>query len=214
MGWVLTFLAVAADDGRTITFSRDDLGKLPAGWKADHTNKDGAGAWKVVADATAPSKTGHVLAQTGQSPKPVFNLCVAQDTRLADVELSVRFKATRGDIDQGGGLVWRYADPENYYVARFNPLEGNYRLYKVVAGKRVQLATSEDLKARAGEWHTLTVRMTGDRIECQLDGKTELEAKDGTLSKAGKVGLWTKADAQTSFDQLVIAEPKKPRSNP
>jgi len=202
-------IVAAEDKARTVVFAKDSLNKLPKGWKADHTGKGGAGAWKVVADDTSPSKKGYVLSQTGQSPGPVFNLCVADDTTHADVEVSVMFKANSGKRDQGGGIVWRYADANNYYVARFNPLEDNYRLYKVVAGKRTQLATKENIKAPAGKWYELTVRMTGDRIECYFNGKKLLEAKDATFQKAGKVGLWTKADARTSFDQLVITGLKK-----
>jgi hypothetical protein len=194
---------------RTFTFSKDSLDKIPAGWKAEHTGTGGGGIWKVVADSTAPSKKGHVLAQTGASPGSVFNLCVADDTNAKDVEVTVAFKANKGKKDQGGGIVWRYVDAENYYVARFNPLEDNYRLYKVVAGNRIQLATKEDIIVPAGEWHSLTVKMVGDRIECFLDGKKHLESKDGTFPKAGKVGLWTKADAQTSFDQCIISAYKK-----
>lgn len=197
------------ETGRTMTFSKDSLDKVPTGWKADHTGKDGAGAWKVVADASAPSKKGHVLAQTGESPGSAFNLCVVEDANHADVEVSVMFKANKGEKDQGGGIVWRYGDADNYYIARFNPLEDSYRLYKVVAGKRIQLATKEDIKAPAGEWHKLTIKMTGDQIECYIDGKKALDAKDDAIQKGGKVGLWTKADAQTSFDQFIITEFKK-----
>jgi hypothetical protein len=200
---------LAGEKGRTITFSRDSLDKLPAGWKADHTGKGGGGSWKVVADDTAPSRKGHALAQTGASPGPVFNLCVADDTNYRDVEVTVAFKANKGEKDQGGGIVWRYQDAGNYYIARFNPLEDNYRLYKVVAGKRIQLATKEGIKVPAGEWHTLTVMMRGGQIECSLDGKKHLDFKDDTFQKAGKVGLWTKADAQTSFDQFIITALKK-----
>ncbi len=116
------------------------------------------------------------------------------------------FKAVRGKIDQGGGLVWRYQDAKNYYVARMNPLESNYRVYKVVDGKRTQLGTKEDVKIPAGEWHVLKIEQTGEQIECWLDGKKYLEVKDDTFTKAGRVGLWTKADAQTRFDDLRMIE--------
>jgi hypothetical protein len=86
------------------------------------------------------------------------------------------------------------------------PAPSTGRLAKVVAGKRIQLATKEDLKAPAGEWHTLTIKMIGDQIECHLNGKKQLEAKDDTFTKQGKVGLWTKADAQTSFDNSTVSE--------
>lgn len=199
-GWI-----VAQDKVRSITFTKDDVGKLPKGWTAEKTGKGEGSIWKVVADETAPSKKGHVLAQTAEGPGPLFNLCVVDSSSFKDGEISVAFKAVQGKLDQGGGIVWRFQDPDNYYVARFNPLEDNLRVYKVVAGKRIQLATKEDLTAKAGEWHTLSIKMIGDQIECSLDGKKQLEAKDDTIQKAGKVGLWTKADAQTSFDDLKIS---------
>src|SRR5262245_46214472 len=196
-------LVVAADDKvRGFTFGKDDLGKVPSGWKADKTGQGEGSVWKVVADNTSPSKKGYVLAQTAEGPGPLFNLCVADDTNLKDVEITVSFKAVKGAKDQGGGLVWRYQDANNYYIARMNPLEDNYRVYKVIAGKRIQLATKEDLKVPVNTWHTLTIKMNGEQIECLLDGKKELEAKDDAISKAGKIGLWTKADAQTYFDEL------------
>jgi hypothetical protein len=85
-----------------------------------------------------------------------------------------------------------------------NPLEDNFRVYKVVAGTRHQLGTKEELKVPAGTWHTISVKMAGNRIECLLDGKKHLEVSDDTFARAGKVGLWSKADAQTRFDDLTI----------
>jgi 3-keto-disaccharide hydrolase len=206
MRWmsVLAVVALTAAEGDAprFRFGKDDVGKVPAGWKAAKTGKGAGSVWKVVADETAPSQTGYALAQTAKGPNALFNLCVAEEPRWRDVELSVAFKAVAGRLDQGGGLVWRYQDANNYYVARMNPLEDNYRLYKVVAGKRTQLATKEGLKVPANEWHRLKVTQTGDRIECFLDGKRVLEGKDDTFTKAGKVGLWTKADARTHFDEF------------
>jgi hypothetical protein len=190
--------------GPRLQFTRDDLGKIPAGWTAAKTGKGEGSVWKVVADDTAPSKSGFALAQTAASPRALFNLCVAEENNYKDLEVRVAFKAVRGKIDQGGGLVWRYQDLNNYYVARMNPLEDNYRVYKVVDGKRIQLGTREGLKVPAGEWHVLKVAQTGDHIECFLDGKKELDVKDDTFPKAGWVGLWTKADARTYFDDLKV----------
>jgi hypothetical protein len=191
-------------DGPQLRFTREDVGKLPAGWTAAQTGKGEASVWKVVADDTAPSKSGYALAQTAASPRALFNLCVAEGFIHKDVEVRVAFKAVRGEIDQGGGLVWRYQDPNNYYLARMNPLENNYRVYKVVAGQRIQLGTREGLKVPAGEWHVLKVTQTGDHIQCFLDGKKELDVKDDTFQKAGWIGLWTKADAQIYFDDLNV----------
>jgi hypothetical protein len=184
--------------GASAAFEKADLGKAPRGWKVE------AGAWQVRADATAPSKGGLVLTQTASSGRRVFNLCLKDEPAPADVEVSVAFKALEGKEDQGGGVVWRARDAKNYYIARMNPLEDNFRLYKVVAGVRKQLDTKEGLKVKPGEWHTITVRMVGDRVECSLDGKKMLAAKDDTFKEKGKVGLWTKADARTSFDVLRV----------
>ncbi len=207
VAWAETAGEKADDDGeRTITFSKETLDKVPRGWTVDKTGEGEGSVWKVVADKTSPSKTGYVLAQTAESPRPVFNLCVVKRSKYRNVEIEVAFKSVKGKVDQGGGPVWRYQDADNYYIARFNPLEDNYRFYKVVDGKRTQLATAEDIKAPAGEWHTLEIEHVGNRIECELDGKVILTATDDSIKKPGKVGLWTKADAHTYFDHFVVEE--------
>ena len=214
-GWtVAALMAVgigvtgADDKPKVLTFGKADVGKVPVGWTATQTGKGDGSVWKVVEDKTAPSKSGFALAQTAESPGAVFNLCVADDTSFKDVEVSIAFKANAGMKDQGGGVVWRYQDANNYYVARMNPLENNFRVYKVVGGKRSAEFQDAEVKAPAGEWHTLSVKMVGDKIECFVDGKKYLDAKDDTFPKAGKVGLWTKADAQTSFDSFIVKELK------
>jgi hypothetical protein len=204
---VLVLLCVAAPAGaqqkaRDFPFTKDDLGKVPAGWKAEKTGKGDGSVWKVVEDKTAPSKTGYALAQTAESPSSLFNVCVAEDTKYKDVEISVAFKANAGKRDQGGGIVWRYQDANNYYICRMNPLEDNYRVYKVVNGKRSAEFQDVMLKVPMNEWHTLKVKMAGDHIECFFDGKKYLDVRDDSIKEAGKIGLWTKADAQTSFDQF------------
>jgi hypothetical protein len=206
---LLVGVRLNADEPKAFKFSKADVGKAPADWTVTQTGKGNGSVWKVVEDNTAPSKTGLVLAQTAQSPSAVFNLCVANGTSYQNVEVSVAFKAMKGVKDQGGGIVWRYQDANNYYVARFNPLEDNYRVYKVIAGKRIQLETQEDIKVPAGEWHVLKIKHTGADIECYLDGKKLLEHKDNTIAKAGQVGLWSKADAQTYFDNFAVIEAKK-----
>jgi hypothetical protein len=196
-------VAVAADGPKAVTFAKGDMGKVPSGWKAAQTGK-GASVWKVIEDKTAPSKSGFALGQTADDRDALFNLCVMENTSFTDVEISVTFKANAGKKDRGGGVVWRYVDADNYYIARINPLEDNFRVYKVVGGKRSTEFQDAEVKIRSGEWHTLSVTMVGDKIECFLDGKKYLEDKDGTFRKAGKVGLWTKADAQTSFDAFKV----------
>ncbi len=200
-----TVVLAADDKTKLFKFSKDDAGKVPSGWKAAQTGK-GESVWKVVADDTAPSKSGYVLAQTTDNPDALFNLCVADKPSLKDVEVMVAFKAVKGKEDQGGGIVWRYQDANNYYIARMNPLEDNFRVYKVVAGKRSKEFQNAEVKVKAGEWHTLKIEMKGDEIECYLDGKKHLEVKDDSIKDAGKVGLWTKADAQTYFDSFTVKD--------
>ncbi|MDN3513152.1 MAG: DUF1080 domain-containing protein [Candidatus Brocadia sp.] len=159
------------------------------------------GEWRVTIDNTAPSKP-HVLAQIAKNSGSTFNLALVNNTSKKDVDLSVQTKPIAGDEDMGGGLVWRAKDMNNYYIVRYNPLENNYRVYKVVDGKRTQLQ-SADIKYKK-DWHTLRVTMVEDHIECYYDGKKYLEVKDSTFPEVGKIGLWTKADARTYFDNLML----------
>lgn len=211
--YVLTAVAamflVAADKPKSQRWDFEDakVGGVPKGWSSAKTGKGPGSVWKVVEDKSAP-KGSKVLAQTSsEGPNRLFNLCVADETSYADVDITVSLKANKGRIDQGGGPVWRYQDANNYYICRHNPLEDNFRIYKVIAGRRRQLA-SMNFKADAGKWHTIRVIMRGDRIVCSIN-KRELDVRDGAISKAGKVGLWTKADAETAFDNFTVAPAKK-----
>ncbi len=176
-------------------FDTDKVGEPAKGLTND------VGQWRVVGDDTASSKP-HVLAQQAKSEKPVYNVALITETNFKNVDLSVKLRAVAGEIDQGGGVVWRAKDAKNYYICRYNPLEENFRVYKVEDGKRTQLG-SADVPATPG-WHTLRVVMTGDRIECHLDGKKELAATDTAFAGPGRIGLWSKADAQTHFDDLTV----------
>jgi hypothetical protein len=202
LAWAIaTASTVHAASPFVMSLETAKTGELPQGWTAARTGEGPGSVWKVVADTDGKK----VLAQTSdQGPKRLFNLCVAENTSFTDIDLSVAFKAMAGKVDQGGGPVWRYKDANNYYLARMNPLEHNYRVYKVVGGKRTQLA-STDLKVAAGQWHTLRVVQKGEHIECYFDGKAYLDAKDDTFKDAGKIGLWTKADAQTYFADLRVS---------
>lgn len=190
----VTSWALSADDKTRIwDFEGDAVDALPAGFKAE------TGDW-IVADDDG----NKVLAQRAKSPDKVFNVVLLGDLRARDVDLSVRLKALAGNDDQGGGLLWRARDKSNYYVARHNPLENNFRLYKVENGKRTMFKNA-DIAATPG-WHTLRVVMRGDKIECFYDGKKHLEATDSTFTEAGMIGLWSKADAQSYFDDLRLEE--------
>jgi hypothetical protein len=197
LGVALLATVVAAQNGKkSWNFDADKTGAIAKGF----TNE--VGEWKVVADSDAPSKP-NALAQLAKSDRPIFNVTLISDTNYKDVDISVKMKSVAGQIDQGGGVVWRAKDAKNYYIARYNPLEDNYRLYKVENGRRSQFQNA-DIKHADG-WHTLRVTMTDDHIECYYDGKKSLDHKDSTFKDAGKFGLWTKADAQTHFDDLMVS---------
>ena len=196
-GLMLIAGGIAAQDGKmSWNFDANKVGEIAKGFTND------VGKWEVVADDTAPSKP-NVLAQLAKSPGPTFNLILLSDTDYKDVDIAVKMKAIAGSADQGGGIVWRAKDAKNYYVARYNPLEDNYRLYHVVNGQRSELK-SANIPHTLG-WQTLRVAMTGDHIECYCDGKKYMDVKDSTFKEAGKIGLWTKADAQTRFDDLAVS---------
>ncbi len=155
------------------------------------------GKWVVV-----KSDQGNALAQTAKNPNSTFNVTLITDTNAKDVDVSVKMKSVAGEIDQGGGIVWRAKDAKNYYLARYNPLEDNFRLYKTINGKRILLLNA-DITHSDG-WHTLRIAMSGDQITCYYDGKKYLEHKDDAIKDAGKIGLWSKADAESQFDDLTF----------
>ncbi|NOY61256.1 MAG: DUF1080 domain-containing protein [Calditrichaeota bacterium] len=190
------------EEETVFNFDSDAVGSLPEGWSNQKTGKGGLGKWKVLADSTAPSKP-NVLAQTSkENPGYHFNVAVAEQTDFSDVEIELKFKAIDGQEDQGGGPVWRYKDVDNYYVCRANPLESNFRVYKVVNGNRKQMQSAK-VDIPSDVWHSLKVRNVGNHIQCWYDGKMYLDVTDDTFT-SGKVGLWTKADAVTWFDNVKI----------
>jgi hypothetical protein len=191
--------------GSGLNFDQDAAGALPSGWQAGTTGKQGADAsWGVRADQGALSKP-NVLALTAinHSSQNAFNLCWSKAKPFRDGVVEVAVRADAGVVDQGGGPIWRVQDANNYYVCRFNPLETNYRVYVVKDGVRKQLATA--LAPDTKGWRRIKVQHTGNQITCWLDGNKLLEASDSAITAAGGVGLWTKADARTSFDDLVVA---------
>jgi hypothetical protein len=177
---------------KTWDFEKDKPGKIANGF----TNE--VGTWEVANDGD-----NHVLYQKAKNDEATFNVALVQGTSYKDLDLSVKLKAVAGEVDRGGGLVWRAKDAKNYYVARYNPLEDNYRVYKVEDGKRTMFK-GEKIPGDE-KWHTLRVTMVGPKITCYFDGKRYLDAEDATFPEAGMVGLWSKADAQSYFDDLSVS---------
>ena len=182
-----------------------DDAQATSGWRFDSTGGNGAHAtWQAHADAAAVSP-GQVMSLVTASPgsEDRFNLCWRDAPKFRDGRIGVAVRADGGAVDQGGGPMWRVQGNGDYYVCRFNPLESNYRVYVVSKGVRRQLATAL-VEGRVGEWHRLEVEHKGSKITCWFDGRKLLEADDATIPGEGGVGLWTKADARTSFDDLVV----------
>jgi hypothetical protein len=187
----------------TYNFDADTAGQPPAKFHSARTGQGSEGKWVVMADSTAPSKP-NVVAQTSTDKTDYrFPLLIGDEGSFRDLDISVKFKAVSGSVDQAGGLVFRLKDTNNYYIVRANALEDNYRLYHVVDGRRVQFAGA-NFKVSSGTWHELRVEATGNKFVCYFDGVKKIEVTDDTFKDAGKVGLWTKADSVTYFDDLTI----------
>jgi hypothetical protein len=196
---VLFFLGVVAMNAtamETVNFDSTEPGALPAGWLAGVTGK-GSPKWSVEREASAPSKP-NVLKQSGSG---TFPWCVRKDAALADGFAEVKFKPVAGREDQAGGLVWRWKDRDHYYVARANALEDNVSLYYTEGGSRKTIKYVDAPVVRDA-WHTLRVEFSGKRIKVILDGVARIELEDAHISGAGAVGVWTKADSVTLFDDF------------
>ncbi len=194
---------------RTTDFESGTVGQPPSGFLFGHTARVGApGRWLVQADGA-----GKVLAQldsdrTGRR----FPVAVLSGRVATDIDLSVRFKPVSGRVDQAGGLVWRFRDEDNYYVVRANALEDNVVLYKVENGRRTDLPVrgegrtyGKPAEVPNGQWSTLRVVANGSLFEVYLNGTKLYEVEDSTFASAGRVGVWTKADSVTLFDDLSVA---------
>lgn len=216
MKMIMLFMALAAlgatvvvqGASRRVDFSDDAVGQPPKGFEFGYTAKTGApGKWIVEAEGA-----NKYLAQVdADNTRARFPVAVLSDISAADIDLSVRFRAISGRVDQAAGLVWRYRDQDNYYIVRANALEGNVVLYKVEDGKRTDLPVKGEgrtygkkAEVPAKQWSTLRVVANGRLFEVYFNGTKLYDVEDATFTQAGKVGVWTKADSVTQFDDLTI----------
>jgi len=208
---IVSLLMAMNIHAQIVDFDKDEPGKPPKGFTTALTGGGVPGVWATQKDPTAPSQP-NVLAQTDMDATGYrFPLCVYDAFIGKDVDLSVKFKPVKGEGDQAAGLVWRYKDKDNYYIVRANALENNVVLYKVEKGKRTDLPLvgkgrtyGAKIKVPSGEWGTLRVVVNGNLFEVFLNGTKLYEVEDATFTDSGKVGLWTKADSYTLFDDLKI----------
>src|SRR6266487_892306 len=198
-------LPVGAGASQTMSFNfdSDPVDKPPAGFTSYATGGGPPGKWVVKEMADARSGK-HVVVQTDADATDTrFPILIANKGEYSDLDVSVKGKALSGKIDQGIGLVFRFRDPKSYYVVRANALENNFRLYRMVNGRRLQFAGA-NVKVPSATWHTLRVVAKGDHIACYFNGKALIDAHDKTYT-TGKIGLWTKADSVIAFDDLQVA---------
>ena len=186
----------AATPMETVNFDTAPTGQAPAGWTCTRTGS-GDAKWTIEKDDTAPSRP-NVLKQSGVATYPV---CFKNDTSLQNGFVEVKFKPISGKEDQAGGVAWRLKDANNYYVARANALEDNVTIYDTVNGRRTERKRA-NMKVAPNQWHAFRVDFQGNHFTVTLDGKRAIEWDDGTFKDTGKVGVWTKADSVTLFDDF------------
>ena len=182
----------------TINFDDAKAGAPPPGWKSAVTGS-GSAKWSVEQDSSAPSKP-NVLKQSGVG---TFPICIYESAKFKDGSVEIKFKPIEGKEDQAGGVIWRVQDSNNYYIARANALEDNVTIYHTIGGKRVAFK-SINTKVKSGVWHTLRVDFEGNKFAVTVDGNKVIEATDQSFPNAGKVGVWTKADSVTLFDDFTF----------
>ena len=198
---VLAVSTLAEDSIRTWNFDADLPGTLPKGFVVG-TLFDGrpAGEWKILKTDRAKSAP-QVLAQLmGKGFEHAYKVALINGINGSDVDLQVAFLPIDGKADMGGGLIWRADDDRNYYLTRANPLEQNIRIYRVVKGIR-HLLQNFDQTIHMNQWHTLHVVTRGCQIQVFYDEKPVFDLCDQTFT-TGRIGLWTKSDAVTYFDDL------------
>lgn len=209
---VLLLLLPVCASAQIINFDEHQPGSIPAGWTVAMTHEGGPPKWEIVRDSSAPSAP-NVLAQTSNdSANARYPLAISPSAPFKDGRVSVMFKAVSGSRDQAAGIVWRYRDPDNYYIVRANALEDNVVLYKLEGGKRTALAPigmpPETYGVKhpvpAAQWHRLEVAFEDQTFRVLFNGRVVMEVKDSTFTEAGRAGLWTKADSVTLFDDFSL----------
>ncbi len=192
--------AVTSSDKIQLDFETMKAGEKPVDFEFSRTGEGRPSVWRVDHFEGRNS----LLQADLDSEDYRFPIAVYSKTKLADVEVSTKYKSTAGEIDQVGGVVCRYSGPDRYYIARANALEHNVRLYHVIGSKRTQIANWTG-EVKANVWHELALRAKGENLSVLFDGKVVIDIQNSAISESGMVGIWTKSDSKTYFDELVIA---------
>jgi hypothetical protein len=159
--------------------------------------------WQAVRDAGGLG--GWALSEvTGDATDLHFPFCI--DTQIAprDFDATMRFKIISGTHEQAAGLMFRARDATDYLVARASALDGTVKLYRILGGRRSQLATAQ-APVKTEIWSELRVVAIKDRIEVSLDGKTTLSFTDRSAPQPGTMGVWVQSDSRVLFGSLLVA---------
>ena len=202
------YRALRAYDARW-GFAPDQAGPLPKGWTVAQTNPGTPVKWQIIEEKDNTGKgTKAVALIESKNTGNVFNLLLADGLQAKDLTLQADLKVLGGAEDPGGGLVWRARDPNNYYLARWNHREKNFRVYAVVEGKRKQLGSAK-LEADPALWHEVSIKHVGSLIRVEFDRARLLSLVDGTYAAAGQFGLYAKADSTTAFSDIRLMRPRE-----
>ena len=209
---LIVLLGGSVASAEIIRFDGGAPGSLPAGWAVAMTHAGGEPRWEIARDASAPSPP-FVLAQISQDRTAGrFPLAIWGGASIRNGEVSVAFKTVSGTVDQAAGIVWRYRDPNNYYIVRANALENNIVLYKVENGVRLSIAPKGMPSLSYGvkrdipkaQWNMLRIVFKDSEFTVFFNGQQVFETEDQTFGNSGKTGLWTKADSVTYFDNFSV----------
>jgi len=208
----ILFAALLALASENIGFDTVAINEIPTAWVMGMTHDGGAPKWVVLKDTTAPSQPNVFAQISDDATNSRYPLAIYTGAKAVDGTVRVKFKTISGKLDQAAGLVWRYQNPDNYYVCRANALENNIVLYKVEVGKRTTLApkgmppNTYGVKQTvpSATWCELSVKFRGNLFEVSFNGEEIFKIEDSTFRESGEVGLWTKADSITYFDDFIF----------
>ena len=204
LGAALLLAAGSAVSTTTWSFDQMTAGAPPPGFSFARTGSGRPGRWVVRAVADAPSGANVLAQEDSDRTDYRFPVAIADAPAFQDVSLSVRCKAVSGRVDRACGIVWRYQDENNYYLTRANALEDNVCWYYVQNGRRIEVKRV-NIAVASGVWHSLRADMRGDHIEIYFNDRKLIDVRDSRFAAPGRIGVWTKADSRTLFDDLTAS---------
>ena len=200
---LLFAFGLGATPGTVVTFDNASLGKVPPGWTVAMTDRGGPPKWEIRKDESARTQP-YVFAQVSSDSGSRSPLAIFDQVKLRDGDVSVRIKPVGGRQDLGGGVVWRYRDPNNYYFVRLNAVDKTVTAYRVQNGRRSPILAGAHHNVPVNAWSILKVSARGNRFQIYVDHRRIFQGQDGTFAGAGGVGLMTMSDSITYFDDFRV----------